>query len=140
MGQDFFRAVEGYNLPTVWRAYGTLYRNNTVTLNVADGPGRIKRVEIIISDTDAENPCRNMTKLVIDGITIFEGWLSDFTGVYGIASYTGIWEARQTGATHTNFEMGVKLDFMHYITFSITNTASPSPTSFSIFFWGERGH
>jgi hypothetical protein len=139
MGQDFYRRVEGYNLPFYVFGSGSLARNATLTLNAPAGPGKVEKVFVMVYVPATEQLYDDYITLNIDGVNIITycGYLMLLT--YERVNVSGPILSRIASTIVAQYQFVADWDYESSLSLAITNIYSPNPTSYSIVIWGRKG-
>jgi len=139
MGQDFYRRVEGYNLPFYVFGYASLVRNATLTLNAPAGPGKAEKVFIMVLSPATEQLYDDNIALNIDGVTIFTSSGYSLLLTFDRINVSGPISSRVASTIFAQYQLVADWDYESSLSLAIKNTYSPDPTSYYIIFWGRKG-
>jgi len=90
MGQDFFRRIDGYNTNVGGFVAANLAPTNSLTLNLAAGPGRVKGVIIQALYPGVTHFDAAALVITIDGSIIFSDNARDFFNEIGNTNVLGV--------------------------------------------------
>jgi hypothetical protein len=139
MGQDFYRRVEGYNLPFYIYTTANLARDATLTLNAPAGPGKVEKVFFMVYGPATERLYDDNIALNIDGVTIFTSNGYHLLLTYERANVSGPISSRIVSPDWAQYQLVADWDYESSCSLVVKNTYSPNLMSYYIIFWGRKG-
>jgi hypothetical protein len=133
MGQKFNRYVEGYNDWYADVTYAALIRNAVLTYNFPAGPGLFREIIFKINDLDVTTSMSNTIVITIDGVIKKNAQMDGLIACAGATTFIGVWASKITGVTWMNVQLKLDIPWESTASFSISNTASPDPTTIAIY-------
>jgi hypothetical protein len=139
MARDFLRRIDGYNRWFSVYGYGSLARNDILTVNAPTGPGRVEEVVLLLGDISVPGPMNNIVTITIDGSAVLNNLAWRFFYTYDYASAFGPICSRAHGSMYAVYQRITKVDYESSFSFAITNAVSPNPCNTQAVLVGRCG-
>jgi len=102
------------------------------------GPAKIEEVGIMISLVANESLRSDVITITLDGVTIINTEVWNFTLIYDQQPFYGPISAYQHGGVYTMIQKKTNLDYTDSGSISIKNHFSPDPSTYWLILWGRQ--